>query len=241
MAIKAWIHKETGLPCFYLDGYDVVASVYDGERLINHADAVNSSDAFCDPFAPPGVATTYTVGNRRFTLTRRGEGYAITSLDSRQRAVVSYIGDDAREYDTRATATDINARRTPIIRWAGVAAAYTGRLELLAYAEESARLERILEARQPVIAVHSHDACDLTDCDIPAVRVLAVTHATSQRTGRRDRVRRQWILDYRQIDMDEARALVGTIPVVTWGAWDAVSKWRPRSYVELLREFAGMP
>ena len=73
------------------------------------------------------------------------------------------------------------------------------------------------------------------------MRVLAITHATSQRTGRRDRVRRQWTLDYKQIDLDEARALVGTIPVVTWGAWDAVSKWRGRSYVELLREFAGMP
>lgn len=241
MAIKAWIHKETGLPCFYLDGPDAGAAVYDGDRLINPADTANTASAFCDPFAPPGVVTTYTVGAQRFTLTRRGEGYAVTSLDSRQRAVVSYIGDDARDYDTRATATDINARRTPVIRWAGVAAAYTGRLELLAYAEASARLERILEARQPVIAVHSHDACDLQDCDVPAVRVLAITHATSQRTGRRDRVRRQWTLDYKQVDMDEARALVGTIPVVTWGVWDAASKWRGRSYVELLREFAGMP
>lgn len=241
MAIKAWIHKETGLPCFFLDGPDAGAAVYDGDRLINPADAANAASAFCDPFAPPGVVTTYTVGAQRFTLTRRGEGYAVTSLDSRQRAVVSYIGDDAREYDTRATATDINARRTPVIRWAGVAAAYTGKLELLAYAEDSERLARIIEAREPVIAVHSHDACDLADCDIPAVRVLAITHATSQRTGRRDRVRRQWTLDYKQIDLDEARALVGTIPVVTWGAWDAVSKWRGRSYVELLREFAGMP
>lgn len=239
--IKAWIHKETGLPCFYLDGPDAGAPVYDGDRLINPAATANAAAAFCDPFAPPGVATTYTVGARRFVLTRRGEGYAVTSLDSRARAVVSYIGDDAREYDARATATDINARRTPVIRWAGVAAAYTGKLELLAYAEESARLERILEAREPVIAVHSHDACDLADCDVPAVRVLAITHATSQRTGRRDRVRRQWTLDYRQIDLDEARALVGNVPVVTWGAWDAVSKWRARSYVELLREFAGMP
>jgi len=42
-------------------------------------------------------------------------------------------------------------------------------------------------------------------------------------------------------DRDEARALVGTIPVVTWGVWDAASKWRGRSYVDLLREFAGMP
>lgn len=241
MAIKAWIHKETGLPCFFLDGPDAGAAVYDGDRLINPADAANAASAFCDPFAPPGVVTTYTVGAQRFTLTRRGEGYAVTSLDSRQRAVVSYIGDDAREYDTRATATDINARRTPVIRWAGVAAAYTGKLELLAYAEDSERLARIIEAREPVIAVHSHDACDLADCDIPAVRVLAITHATSQRTGRRDRVRRQWTLDYKQIDLDEARALVGTIPVVTWGAWDARSKWRGRSYVELLREFAGMP
>lgn len=241
MTIKAWIHKETGLPCFYLDGPDAGAAVYDGERLINPADTANAASAFCDPFAPPGVSTTYTVGARRFTLTRRGEGYAVTSLDSRQRAVVSYIGDDAREYETRATATDINARRTPVIRWAGVAAAYTGRLELLAYAEESARLERILEARQPVIAIHSHDACDLQDCDVPAVRVLAVTHATSQRTGRRDRVRRQWTLDYKQIDLDEASGLLGNVPVVTWGAWDAVSKWRGRSYVDLLREYAGMP
>lgn len=238
--IKAWIHKETGLPCFYLDGPDAGAAVYDGERLINPAVAGGPASAFCDPLAPPGVATTYTVGSRQVTLTRRGEGYAITSLDSRQRAAVSYIGDDARDYDTRATATDINARRAPVIRWAGVAAAYTGKLELLAYAQESAGLERILEARAPVIAVHSHDACDLPDCDIPAVRVLAVTHATSQRTGRRDRVRRQWTLDYRQIDMDEARALVGNIPVVTWGAWDARSKWQGRSYVDLLREFAGM-
>ena len=239
--IKAWIHKETGLPCFYLDGPDAGAAVYDGDRLVNPAVAGGPASAFCDPLAPPGAATTYTVGTRRFTLTRRGEGYAITSLDSRARAVVSYIGDDAREYDTRVTATDINARRTPVIRWAGVAAAYTGKLEVLAYAEESARLERILEARAPVIAVHSHDSCDLQDCDIPAVRVLAVTHATSQRTGRRDRVRRQWTLDYRQIDMDEARALVGNIPVVTWGAWDSRSKWQGRSYVDLLREFAGMP
>jgi hypothetical protein len=241
MAVKAWIHKETGLPCFYLDGPDAALSVSDGPRVILPAEAGRDALSVCDPLAPPGVATTYTVGTRRFTLTRRGEGYAITSLDSRARATVSFIGDDAREYDTRATATDINARRTPVIRWAGVAAAYTGKLELLAYAEESARLERILEAREPVIAVHSHDACDLADCDIPAVRVLAITHATSQRTGRRDRVRRQWTLDYKQIDLDEARALVGTIPVVTWGAWDAVSKWRGRSYVDLLREFAGMP
>lgn len=241
MAVKAWIHKETGLPCFYLDGPDAALSVSDGPRVILPAETGRAAVSVCDPLAPPGVATTYTVGTQRFTLTRRGVGYAITSLDSRQRAVVSYIGDDAREYDTRATATDINARRTPVIRWAGVAAAYTGRLELLAYSEESASLGRLLEARQPIIAVHSHDACDLNDCDVPAVRVLAITHATSQRTGRRDRVRRQWTLDYRQIDMDEARALVGTIPVVTWGAWDAVSKWRGRSYVELLREFAGMP
>lgn len=239
--IKAWIHKETGLPCFYMDGPDAGVAVYDGDRLVNPAVAGGPAAAFCDPLAPPGVATTYTVGTRQVTLTRRGEGYAITSLGSRARAVVSYIGDDAREYDPRATATDINARRAPVIRWAGVAAAYTGKLEILAYAEESARLERILEAREPVIAVHSHDSCDMQDCDIPAVRVLAVTHATSQRTGRRDRVRRQWILDYRQIDMDEARALVGNIPVVTWGAWDARSKWQGRSYVDLLREFAGMP
>lgn len=241
MAIKAWIHKETGLPCFYLDGADAALAVSDGTRVILPAEAGRAAVSVCDPLAPPGVATTYTVGTRKFTLTRRGEGYAVTSLDSRQRATVSYIGDDAREYDTRATATDINARRTPVIRWAGVAAVYTGRLELLAYAEESARLEHILEARQPVIAVHSHDSCDLQDCDIPAVRVLAITHATSQRTGRRDRVRRQWTLDYKQIDMDEARALVGTIPVVTWGTWDAASKWRGRSYVDLLREYAGMP
>lgn len=239
--IKAWIHTETGLPCFYLDGPDAGLAVSDGARVILPAEPGRAAVAVCDPLAPPGVASTYTVGAQRFTLARRGVGYAITSLDSRQRAVVSFIGDDAREYETRATATDINARRTPVIRWAGVAAAYTGRLELLAYAEESDRLERILEARQPVIAVHSHDACDLADCDVPAVRVLAITHATSQRTGRRDRVRRQWTLDYKQIDMDEARALVGTIPVVTWGAWDAASKWRGRSYVELLREFAGMP
>lgn len=241
MAIKAWIHKETGLPCFFLDGADSALAVSDGTRVILPAEAGRAAVSVCDPLAPPGVATTYTVGTQRFTLTRRGEGYAITSLDSRQRAVVSYIGDDAREYETRATATDINARRTPVIRWAGVAAAYSGKLELLAYAEESDRLEHILEARQPVIAVHSHDSCDLQDCDIPAVRVLAITHATSQRTGRRDRVRRQWALDYRQIDMDEARALVGNIPVVTWGAWDARSKWRGRSYVDLLREYAGMP
>ncbi len=239
--IKAWIHKETGLPCFFLDGPDAGVAVYGGDRLINPAASANAAAAFCDPFAPPGVATTYTVGARQVTLTRRSEGYAVTSLDSRARAVVSYIGDDARDYDPRTTATDINARRTPVVRWAGVAAAYTGKLELLAYAEESARLERIIEAREPVIAVHSHDACDLQDCDVPAVRVLAITHATSQRTGRRDRVRRQWTLDYRQIDLDEARALVGSIPVVTWGVWDAASKWRARSYVELLREFAGMP
>lgn len=239
--IKAWVHKETGLPCFYLDGPDAGLAVSDGARVILPAEPGRAAVAVCDPLAPPGVATTYTVGTRQVTLTRRGEGYAITSLDSRARAVVSYIGDDAREYETRATATDINARRAPVIRWAGVAAAYTGKLEILAYAEESARLERILEAREPVIAVHSHDSCDMQDCDIPAVRVLAVTHATSQRTGRRDRVRRQWILDYRQIDMDEARALVGNIPVVTWGAWDARSKWQGRSYVDLLREFAGMP
>lgn len=241
MAVKAWIHKETGLPCFYLDGPDAALSVNDGPRVILPAEAGRAAVSVCDPLAPPGVATTYTVGTQRFTLTRRGEGYAITSLDSRQRAAVSYIGDDAREYDTRATATDINARRTPVTRWAGVAAAYTGRLELLAYAEESASLERLLEARQPLIAIHSHDACDLKDCDVPAVRVLAITHATSQRTGRRDRVRRQWTLDYKQIDTDEARALVGTIPVVTWGTWDAASKWRGRSYVDLLREYAGMP
>lgn len=241
MAVKAWIHKETGLPCFYLDGPDAALSVSDGPRVILPAEAGRAAVSVCDPLAPPGVVTTYTVGAQRFTLTRRGEGYAVTSLDSRQRAVVSYIGDDAREYDTRATATDINARRTPVIRWAGVAAAYTGRLELLAYAEESARLERILEGRQPVIAVHSHDSCDLKDCDVPAVRVLAVTHATSQRTGRRDRVRRQWTLDYKQVDLGEAAGLLGNVPVVTWGAWDAISKWRGRSYVDLLREFAGMP
>ena len=46
---------------------------------------------------------------------------------------------------------------------------------------------------------------------------------------------------YQQQYMDEAVGLPGNVPVVTWGAWDARSKWRGRSYVELLREFAGMP
>ena len=34
MAIKAWIHKETGLPCFYLDGADAALAVSDGARVI---------------------------------------------------------------------------------------------------------------------------------------------------------------------------------------------------------------
>lgn len=239
MTIKAWVSTETGLPSFFLDGKDLGARVYAGDRLVNPP---GTPQVFSDMFAPPGVETEYSIGSMRYGLRRVGPPHALTSLDGRVTATVSWIGDDARAYDTRVVTFDLQARRTAIARYATVSAEPAGRLEFLAYAEDSARVEQLLDTRQPLVSLHSHTACCLRDCDVPEARCVTVTSAASKRTGRRDRVRREWTLDYKPADMEEAVTTAGGGSLITWGAVQAkYGKWRHMTYLQAAHLLTGMP
>lgn len=239
MTIRAWLSRETGLPSFFLDGNDTGARVYAGGRLVNPP---GTPQAFSDMFAAPGVETEYVVGSVRYSLRRVGPPHALASIDGRVTAPVSWIGDDARTYDTRVATFDLQDRRTPIARYSTVAADPTGTLEFLTYAESSALVEQLLETRQPLVSLHSHAACGLRDCDVPEVRCVTVTRASSKRTGRRDRVRREWTLDYKPADMEESARAAGGGSLITWGAVQAkYGKWRHMTYLQAAQSLTGMP
>nr|DAX21544.1 MAG TPA: hypothetical protein [Caudoviricetes sp.] len=239
MTIKAWTSKETGLPSFFLDGKDIGAQVYAGNRLVN---PTGTPQVFSDMFAAPGVETEYSIGSLRYGLRRVGPPHALASLDGRVTATVSWIGDDARAYDTRVATFDLQDRRTAIARYSTVSAEPTGRLEFLAYADESALVEKLLDTRQPLVSLHSHAACGLRDCDVPEVRCVTVTSASSKRTGRRDRVRREWALGYKPADMEEAATAAGGGSLITWGAVQAkYGKWRHMTYLQAAQWLTGMP
>ena len=239
MTVKAWISKETGLPSFFLNGKDLGAQVFAGQRLVNPP---MSPPIFSDVFAVPGVPTEYTVGSMRYVLQRIGAPHSLASLDGRVSAPVSWTGNDERGYDTRVATYDLHDRRTPIARYSTEAAAPTGRLEFLAYADESALVEQLISMRYPLVALHSHVACGMRDCDVPEVRCLTVTSASSKRTGRRDRIRREWTLEYKLADMEEMAVLGGGGGVVTWGTVQAKwGTWRRMSWLQAAHELTGLP
>jgi hypothetical protein len=239
MSVRAWVSRATGLPTFHLDGANAADTVTaPGGRVLTHTTPI-----FSDPLAPPSTPTTYQVGATTVTLTRVGVEHGLTTIDGRTQAAVTWIGDDPRTYDPRAGVLDTPARRGPATRYATAPASVEGTLEMLSYKEESEKIEQILNDRHPLIALHGHGRCQIPGCDVPAIRLLAVTKATSKRTGRRDRVRRDWSIDYREIPVDEQPAPDLTTPAVTWG--EAQARYRTwgsvGSYLKCARDITGMP
>lgn len=232
----AWTATHTGLPCIY--SADPVRVTTGGRVLADGKSPVLLSDAL----AAPGEATTYQVGGERVTLTRRDDGHAMTGPDGRARVALSWLGDDQITADPRVALIDVAQRRTPVARWSLAPGAWAGQLEAVTAGRvASDGMRALIEARSPVIAIHSPAACQTVDCDIPPVRPVYVTAGSAPVSGRLDVSEREWTIAYRQIVASEV-ALMGAAPVVTWGEWAALGTgWQALSALQVARLVAGMP
>jgi hypothetical protein len=231
------VASHTGLPSIYSD-VPVRVSV-GGRVLADGSGPVLVSDAL----AEPGVATTYTVGDETIALTRRDDGHMLTNARGRHRVELAWLGDDSDEWDPRVSMFDVSGARSPIARWSLRPSTVTGTLQARTVAGQTQALRDLVSAdhRGPVIAVHSPGECQIPDCDIPLVRLVVLSSAQSQRSGRVDVAARTWSLPYRGVDPSESR-LSGACPVVTWGEWEALGEgWQDRTMLDLCRLVAGMP
>lgn len=233
MTVTTWIHQYTGLPSFYLDGDDTNAAIYADDRLINPSDTHGAPTAFSDPFATPGVPTTYRIGTRTVTMVRDGGTMGtqiVTDLNGNQ---VPGLG--AQPVTTLHTwRSNVKTWDTGAVRYPATPPLRTGETHFIVYDPTRENdVWRILQSRSPVIFA--------TGAPVPghlplvAAIITDVTHTWVGHTGHQ-RFNAKWT-EYAGYQNGNPF----NTPVVTWGAWDAVSTWRARSYVELLREFAGMP
>lgn len=238
MAVKAWTAKHTGLPCIYSDEpVRVVAS--DGRVLVDQA---QGSVLVADALAAPGASSTYTVGGQQITITRRDAGHQVSGIDGRQAANVAWLGRDEDDWDTGLSEMRLAARSTPILRYSLRSPTPTGRARMRTIGAATRVVRELLKSRAPIVAIHSPSACQMQDCDVPAVRVMGVSGAGSEQTGRTDKAARAWSLDYTVVDPADSLAYSGAAPVVTWGEWAGLGTgWQNRTAVQVAQIVAGMP
>jgi hypothetical protein len=228
MAIVGWVASHTGLPSIYSS--DPVRVACGGRVLADGSGPVLLSDAL----AAPGVPTVYQVGSETVTLTRRDDGHMLTDARGRGRVSLAWLGDDSDEWDPRIAMFDPSGVRSPVSRWSLRPSTPTGTLQARTLAGQTQAMRDLVGAdhRGPVIAVHSPGECQIPDCDIPLVRLVVISSAQSQRSGRIDVAARTWSLPYRGVDPSESR-LSGACPVVTWGEWEALGETVDPSLREL--------
>lgn len=236
MAVIGWIASHTGLPCLYSD---TPARVTSGGRVLWDG---RGPTLIADALAVPGEPTEYRVGAATVTLTRRDDGHALTDGHGRGRVRLGWLGDDPDDWDARLTLMGITSRRTPIARWGLTPPTPGGTLEAVTEGRAAtAQMRALVGARGPLIALHSSAACQTVDCDIPRVRALYLTGASSVVSGRIDLSEREWTLPYQAVDPLEVD-FVGAAPVVTWGEWAGLGGgWRSASALDVARSIAGMP
>lgn len=231
MASKTWIATHTGLPSFSVDaGIRVTTS---GRTLWpgNHA------SVFSDALAAPGVPTTYQVGDKTVTLTRRtipGGGMLLTGTDGRPiDGLTAWNNQDPISW--KSSASIIDDRLT---RWSMHTHLHDGKTRCTLPAIAEADAWRILKARSHIIIAPG----DATP-GVPA-RLVTITSVTRERLGADGTIALtvQWT---EAGPRDVERLGGGAVAVVTWGDWqswsDRTGNRQDQSEVTLARLIAGMP
>ena len=232
--MMGWIAAHTGLPSLRVVAEDAKVQVLrDGESWFTVA--AGETRLVSDAAAPLGTPVVYAAGSETVTLTRADTGrHLITDARGRNAARVRAVGADDTEIPSGVSFFD---QGRPFARWPLARQYETGEMVVRTDSEDTAALAELAHAKSPVFSMHSPSACEIEDCDIPAVRQIVLTSANNQRTGRVDRAVREWDLSWRETDQSK-----GLAPVVTWGEYtEASDGWTHESYEDLCVRIAGMP
>lgn len=248
-----WVATHTGLPAFYATGNGQIVADFPVPRLIAR---VEGEVLVADVGAPAGTAVTYRFGSDTVTLTRvtrPGETAShqfLTDSSGSTVAGVRLLGDDPREYDTKAQIfTSALGRQIPRYPLGGPPP--TGSIEVASTGAGTQVLRDFTRAKAPLWVIHDAAYCQLPGCDIEGARLVVPHRIREVRSRRRDVAERVWEITYSRVP-DELAGVAGTImsagPVVTWGQWadwgsghPAEVGWRAWSALEVARRVAGMP
>ena len=232
--MMGWIAAHTGLPSLRVVAESTKVQVLrDGELWFTVA--AGETRLVSDAAAPLGAPVVYAAGVETLTFTRADTGrHLITDAQGRNQARVRAVGSDDTEIPSGVSFFD---QGRSFAQWPLARQYETGEMIVRTDAVDTAVLRELAHTKSPVFSLHSPSACEIEDCDIPAVRQIVLTSANNQRTGRVDRAVREWVLAWRESD-----GLDGAAPVVSWGEYSAASSgWTGESYVDLCRRVGGMP
>lgn len=160
-----------------------------------------------DPWAPLNRPVTYllTAAGQSWTdgpvaRTYRGD-QVLTDLQGR--GVVDFRwfagGGAPRAVDPRHVFFDVPGESLSSFLSAPVAGAGGGSLTARTTGVDTKAMEALLARNVPVVLLHNHVWCQIRGCDTPSAQTVLLTAAPSDRTGRTDRVQREWQVAYRPI------------------------------------------
>lgn len=237
--MKAWVAEHTGMPSFETPAGKWVLK-RDGVIIATGTGVVY----FSDVFAPFGRGIEYAVNNETVTLTRIDPGHnMICDAQGRGVARVRVMSDE----ESFAPGGEVYSPRngdSPIVRFNSSFAPRKGAISFTTSGATSMDLARFFTVPRELLLLHSAKACvHGVDCPIPSVRRVVVDGEVSARkTARRDIPTVDWDFSYvmkEASDMPYGQAIVS---VVTY------EEARVRglnllsgSYMDILREVAGMP
>lgn len=228
--LVTWTATHTGLPSFRVVS-DVPVRVVCGERVVARLDA--GDHLFSDALAAPGP-NSYTIGGLERMVLRRDDGFLLTDAAGRRRVVIDLLGDDAVSRESGL----VTFGNTDVARWPLSRPRATGSLAARTSGEDTVQLRALVQARGPLVSVHSPSLCQIPECDIPPVRRILVRESSESRTGTVDRARRTWSIAWRE----DPSASPAPAPVVTWGEWAGLGEgWQDVSAVAVAQLVAGMP
>lgn len=188
-----------------VEGEWVLAGAADGESW-EVAKGVGAAWV-SDPWAPLNRPVTYllTAAGQSWTdgpVVRSYRGDQVLT-DLQGRGVVDFRwfagGGDPRALEPRHVFFDVPGESLPSFLSGPVAGAGGGSLTARTTGADTKAMHALLARNVPVVLLHNHAWCQIRGCDTPSVQTVLLTAAPADRTGRTDRVQREWRLAYRPI------------------------------------------
>ena len=231
MTVKTWLHKDTGLPTFYLDKQDLNVPVYAGSRLVRAAENNGGTVVFSDPFATPGVPTVYKFKLRTVTMTRPGttmgtqivtdlQGHQIPGLGAQPVPVMNTWKSSAKVWETGA------------VRYPPITSLRTGETQFILYdPTREADMWDLLQSHTPLIIT--------TGMPVPGrqeMRAVVVSDVTQTWIGHVGYQR--WNVKWTEY----TGPTTTTASALTWGTVQAKWRtWQHMSWAQAAHELTGMP
>lgn len=182
-------------------------STADSEWLVADGVGTGNEAAVTDPWAPLGVDVDYSLTYGTTTehdgpVQRLYDGQsAITDLGGQTVADFLWLkdGGDPRELQPRGSFFDLPGSYLPSGWFSPTAGAGGGSLVARTVMPHTRTLEDLVRANRPLILHHHEAKCPMRDrgCAIRPVRMIAVTGAPWDVTGRTDVMQHEWRISYR--------------------------------------------